>query len=486
MNQARPAPRETTHGSWIDGGWIDGDSSFAVRNPATGATITHLPAAGSEDVDRAVLAARSAFTAHRRATPGVRAGWCFSAAASIESHADLLARELTLEHGKPLADARAEVASAANGFRVAAAAVLSDTGITPQVADPGKRIITRREPLGVWAVITPWNFPLNIPVEYIGPAISTGNAVVWKPAPTTARIAALFKKVLLESDLPAELIQLVVTDEIEVARHLSAHPGIDAVGFTGGSAAGRAIEHAAWDKHLLLELGGNTPILVLDDADLDVAAKAIAASAFWNAGQVCSAAGKILATTRTARELANRIAGHADDLVAGDPLDPRTGLGPLHIPSSVDRIQRHVDDAVSRGAELITGGAVDTGAGVGPFYRPTVLLDISHESLVFTEETFGPVAAISVLEDESRLLAAANAGDYGLVGAVFTRSVDRAFEYAEGLDVGLVVVNDTSNYWELTIAFGGAHGRSSGRGRLGGAYALQEFTQIRTIALDVG
>jgi len=481
-----PVPAERTPGSWINGAWVGGRRVFAVVNPATGRSFDQLPAATVDDVDDAVAASRTAFADHRRATVGVRAGWCWSAAAAIDEHAEMLARELSLEHGKPLADARAEVASAANGFRVAASTALADHGTAPQVADPNKRIVVRREPLGVWAVITPWNFPLNIPVEYIGPAISTGNAVVWKPAPTTARIAALFKEVLLLSDLPAELIQLVVTDDIEVARRLSAHPDIDAIGFTGGSAAGKAIETACTDKHLLLELGGNSPIVVLDDADLDHAAEAIASAAFWNAGQVCSAAGKILTTPRTARKLAERIAGHARALVPGDPLRSATTLGPLHIPAAVDRIQGHVDDAMQRGAELITGGHIDPDAGGGTFYSPTVLLDVPVEAVIFAEETFGPVASITVLADESMLLDAANAGRYGLVGAVFTGSVDRAFAYAEDLDVGLVVVNDTSNYWELNLAFGGAHGRASGRGRLGGVYALQEFTQVKTIAMSIG
>ncbi|GAA4282517.1 hypothetical protein GCM10022261_00480 [Brevibacterium daeguense] len=360
---------------------------------------------------------------------------------------------------------------------------MGDPGETPRLRDPNKRISVTREPIGVWAVITPWNFPLNIPVEYLGPALSTGNAVVWKPAPTTARVAAIFHEVLRGSDLPEQLLQLILTDELAVAQHLTTHPGIDAVGFTGGSQAGRAIEQACWDKHLVLELGGNTSVLVFDDADLDRAAAAIASAGFWNGGQVCSAAGRVLAADSIADQLADRIGKHADELVIGDPADSTSNLGPLHLPEGLRRVQGLVDEALSQGAHKVAGGKSLERSG--NYFMPTVLADVQPAADIHTEETFGPVVPITRCSSDEELVAAAKEGEYGLVAAVFTESLSRAYQVAEQLPAGLVVVNDSSNYWELNIAFGGAPGRRSGRGRLGGRFALNEFTIAKSVVLDI-
>lgn len=468
--------------SWIAGRWVSGERDYPVIDPAQGIEIARVGVASIADVDEAVTAAGTAFDKHRSATPDERARWCFAASTAILAHEHELAAELTREHGKPLLDALAEVRSAANGFRVAATVALADSGAAPRVADPTKRVIVRREPRGVWAVVTPWNFPLNIPMEYIGPAISTGNAVVWKPAPSTSRIAALFRAVLLEADFPQDLIQLVLTDDLDTARYLTMHPVISSIGFTGGSAAGESIRSACSDKHLLLELGGNTPMVVFADADLDQTADAIANAAFWNTGQVCSAAGRILVDRRVSGELAERLASRARARQTGDPFDPATEMGPVHLESGIARIQAHIDDATERGATLLTGGRRSDGAGW--YFPATVLADVSPEAVIANEETFGPVAALVPL-DESDLVAAANDGEFGLVGAVFTTSLDRAFTTAEAIDAGLVIVNATSNYWELSLPFGGAHGRRSGRGRLGGVAALDEFTQLKTIVLTI-
>ncbi|MFC8511793.1 aldehyde dehydrogenase family protein [Streptomyces sp. NPDC057257] len=472
--------------SWIAGRPTAADEAFEARSPSTGEVIAQVGRATTDLVDLAVDAAGAAFLEHRRESAFVRAGWCQSAATAIRAHSDFLGRELAREHGKPLAEASAEVLSAADGFDLAAREVLAADGDIPVVRDPNKRVLVRREPLGVWAVITPWNFPLNIPVEYLGPALSTGNAVVWKPAPTTARVAALFHRILVDSsDLPGDLLQLVLTDETKVAQHLVTHPGVVAVGFTGGSATGKAIARAAWDKHLLLELGGNSPVVVLDDAPIEHVARAVASSAFFNAGQVCSAAGRILAPAATAAVLAEAIADHAAALRLGDPLADTTTIGPVHLESGAKRVRSHVKDAISRGARLLTGGDAVSGHATRQFFEPTVLADVPVDAVGFEEETFGPVAAVTSFEDDESLLAAANSGRYGLVGSLFTTRLDRAIDIAERIDVGMVVVNDTSNYWELNLPFGGAPGRDSGRGRLGGKYALAEFTQAKSIVLDI-
>lgn len=299
-------------GSWVQGSWRTGGATMSAVNPSDGSVLAQLGGARAGDVDDAVSTARAAFLRHRSTTATGRARWCHAAAATILQAVDRLSRELAREHGKPVAEAIAEVRSAAHGFEVAAQAALAEEGSVLNVADPDKRVWVRRVPRGVWAVVTPWNFPLNIAVEYLGPALASGNAAIWKPAPSVARIAALFREVLLEADFPQDLLQLVTTGELEVVQHLTTHPGVDAVGFTGGSAAGSSIARACWDKHLLLELGGNSAVVVLDDADLDLAARAIASSAFFNAGQVCSGAGKVLVTRSRAHDLARAVAAYAD------------------------------------------------------------------------------------------------------------------------------------------------------------------------------
>ncbi|MFI0372204.1 aldehyde dehydrogenase family protein [Actinomadura sp. 1N219] len=471
-------------GSWIDGSWRESDTGYPAMNPAEGRPFTELAAASTGDVDAAVASAGAAFRKTRDARPATRAEWCRSAAQALLASHEELAQVLSTEHGKPVAEARGEILFAVRGLEMAAESVLAAGGETPHVQDANKRAIVRREGLGVWAVITPWNFPVNIPVEYIGPALASGNAIVWKPAPTTAVVAAKFREILLSADFPQELLQLVVTNEVAVASHLVTHPGIAAVGFTGGSGTGQSIAKSAWDKKLLLELGGNSPIVVLGDADLDIAATAISNAAFWNAGQVCSAAGKVLVAASCADELTRLLAKQATDTVLGSPLDPEVTMGPVHLESGIARYDRLIQDARERGADVVTGGERLQDED-GFYFPPTVITSVGRDAALFAEETFGPIASLSVFDDEEDMVAAANDGDFGLVGSLFTSDVSKAFRLGERIDCGLVVVNDTSNYWEYSLPFGGAAGRRSGRGRLGGRWVVDEFSQVKTLAIDV-
>ncbi|WP_169806865.1 aldehyde dehydrogenase family protein [Actinomadura macra] len=470
--------------SWIDGSWCESDTQYPAINPATGRPFANLAAASTHDVDAAVASAETAFRSTRDTRPATRAAWCRSAAQALLASHEELAEVLSTEHGKPIAEARGEILFAVRGLEMAAESVLALNGEMPPVQDTNKRAIVRREGLGVWAVITPWNFPVNIPVEYLGPALASGNAVVWKPAPTTAVVAAKFREILLAADFPQELLQLVITNDVAVASHLVTHPGIVAVGFTGGSGTGQSIAQSAWDKKLLLELGGNSPIVVLGDADLEIAAAAISNAAFWNAGQVCSAAGKVLVAASCADELTRLLAKRAADTVVGSPLDPKVTMGPVHLESSIARYDRLIEDAKERGADIVTGGERIQDQD-GFFFPPTVITSVGRDAALFTEETFGPVASLSVFDDEEDMVAAANAGDFGLVGSLFTTNLSKAFQMGERIDCGLVVVNDSSNYWEFSLPFGGAAGRRSGRGRLGGHWVIDEFSQIKTLAIDV-
>lgn len=459
-------------------------ATYDVVSPATGQVLARVEAADEPLIDLAVTAAREAYAHTRWVGLAERVGWCDRIADLIDSRAEDLAGELSDEQGKPLAEALFEVHTGARGFRLAGEAVRGLEGSFPPVEDPAKRVVVLRQPRGVWAVLTPWNFPFNIPIEYLGPAVATGSPVVWKPAPTCARIASRLVDLMLQAGLPAGLVNLVHAPDVPVAQYLVTHPGIDAIGLTGGSATGDAVARVAWNKHLLLELGGNGPIVVLDDADLEQAAAAVHASAFTNAGQVCSAAGRVLVAEAVADELSESLTGMASGIVLGPPRGPNVTMGPVHTEAVAATMDRHVADAVAAGAVVRSGGSRATGHATPLFYPPTVLDHVPASAAVVREETFGPIAPL-VRANDDVLLELANRSDHGLVSAVFTTSLDRAWRFAERLETGTVVVNDTSNYWELHLPFGGRAGKASGRGRLGGRHTIEEFTQLKTVAFHL-
>jgi acyl-CoA reductase-like NAD-dependent aldehyde dehydrogenase len=472
-------------GSHVGREWRVSEDTYSLRSPSTGEELAQVGRATRRDVDAGVNAARSVYEVTRWLPIVERAALCHRCADLIEERAEELAIELSEEHGKPLAEARDEVAAGAKGFRLAAEEAKRLDGYSPQAEDPKKRVLVIRQTRGVWALLTPWNYPFNIPIEYLGPALATGSPFVWKPAPTTSRIAVRLTEIMIEAGAPDGLVNLVLTDSIDTASYLVTHSGIDAVGLTGGSATGAAVAKAAWDKHLLLELGGNGPVIVLDDADVELALPAIAHSAFTNAGQVCSAAGRLLVDERVADEVASQVTKWAGSLVLGPSLKDGIGIGPVHVESVAQTMDRHVSDAVDRGSQVLVGGARSSGHDTDLFYEPTVLDEVPVDAMVNREETFGPIAPIVRLKDDDAVLEAANRSRHGLVAAVFTSSLKRAFRFAERLESGTVVVNDTSNYWELHLPFGGRAGRESGRGRLGGRHTLEEFTQLKTISIDV-
>ena len=477
----------TSHELLIGGHWVEaaeGDA-YEETSPASGRPLASLAAAGPEDVDRAVRAARAAAEAWAREPVFARADRCHAVAEVIAARADELAAELCVEHGKPLADAKAEVMSAAEGFRLAAEEVKRLGGDTIPVRDATKRVLTMRVPRGVWAVLTPFNFPINIPVEYLGPAVATGNAVVWKAAPTTSRVAVRLAECIVDAGVPDGVVNLLTGPSLEMSRRLVSHPGVDGVGFTGSSAAGEAIAREAAGKQLLMELGGNGPVIVLEDADMDRAAAAIASAAFWNAGQSCAAAGRVLVEPAVERDLAAGLAEQARGEVLGLPWQEGTTLGPVHTPAVAETTLAHVADAREHGADLLHGGAAAEGLPTRLYLEPTVMAGVPLAAIVQQQETFGPLAALSPVSGDDAILAAADASDLGLSCAIFTRDVARALRLAERLRVGQVVVNDTSNYWELHMPFGGGPGKRSGMGRVGGRYALEAMTDLRSVAIDV-
>lgn len=457
-----------------------------VRSPIDGAEIGAIAWSGREDVAHAVDAARKASPAWRRTTAFQRAGVCRAIATAIRREREMLSGLLCREQGKPIAEAWFEVGKAADGFDLAADLAPFIEGATIPTEDPRKRVMTFYRPRGVYAVITPWNFPINIPVEYLAPGIAAGNTIVWVPAPTTSLCALALMQVIHDADLPPGIINLVTGAGDVVGDEAVVNAGTDAIGFTGSPATGRRIVERSPGKSHLMELGGNGPVVILADADLAAAAEATASGCFVNAGQVCSSSERILVHRAVYDEFAGCMVELARKIVVGDPRQQGVTMGPLNNRGVADKVAAHVADARDRGARTLTGGTPPEGMPSPLYFAPTVLAEVSRDSLINREETFGPVAPLIRVDSDDDALAAAVASRYGLVASVFTRDMNRAFRFIDELPAGIVNVNDTSNYWELHIPFGGASGTDSGVGRIGGRHTLTAMSDLRTATITLG
>ena len=473
--------------NFVAGRWTDdpaGDRHDAT-SPIDGTVIGQMAWSTRGAAREAIAAARAAQPRWGRTSLWDRARTLRRIADAVRSHQAPLAELLTLEQGKPIAEARFEVGKAAEGFDLAADLVKYLEGRTIPTEDVTKRVMTFHRPRGVYGVVTPWNFPVNIPVEYLAPGLAAGNAIVWTPAPTTALVGAALVQAVAEADLPPGLINFLTGPGPEVGDEIVSHPDVDGVGFTGSAATGKRIAERAAGKAQLLELGGNGPVIVLDDADLDKAAAATASGCFVNAGQVCSSSERILVHAAVYDAFADKMAAAAGAIAVGDPRAETTAMGPLNNPQVAAKVAEHVDDAVGRGATAVTGGTGLPGLGSDLYYPPTVLTDVTRDSLINTEETFGPVAPLIRVASDEAAIAAARDNRYGLVSSVFTRDIDRAFRFIEAVPTGIVNVNDTSNYWELHIPFGGMSGKDSGVGRIGGRYSLEAMCDLKTATFTV-
>jgi acyl-CoA reductase-like NAD-dependent aldehyde dehydrogenase len=482
--EGREAVRLRLH---IGGDWVEAASgeTFDSESPATGAVLAVVPDAGREDGRRAVEAAEQARPAMAALGVEERARLCEAIAERIEGRLDEVARTLSIEQGKPLREALGEVEFAAGLYRDAACYVRClNTGIQPS-PDARKRVLTIRQPHGVVAVITPWNYPVGIPSEYLSAAIASGNAIVWKPAPSTSLVASQLLECLVDAGLPEGACNLVFGGG-EVGQEIVTNPHTRAVGFTGSFPVGNAVASQAGAKPLLLELGGNGPTIILDDADLELAVKGAAFGCFSNAGQICQSSERVLVTPRIHDDVVSGLIGEAEAIRLGHPLDEETTMGPLNNEGVARKVDEHIADAVARGATVLAGGERASGFPTPLYYRPSVLDHVPRGSLIDDEETFGPVAPVIAVSDLDEAIEVANSCRYGLCCSIFTGSLRNAFRAAERLECGVVNVNETAAYWDGRTPFGGYSGKSSGVGRLGGAATIESMTQLKSIVLDVG
>ena len=472
--------------SYIDGKWVDAPdgAEFAVDNPATGSNIAHVSNLGAKQAEQAIAAASRAFPAWRARTAKERSNILRKWFDLIIAHTDDLARIMTLEQGKPFAEAKGEIAYGASfveWFAEQAKRVMGDTISAPLATN---RMLVLREPIGVCAAITPWNFPNAMITRKVAPAIAAGCTIVLKPAEQTP-LSALALAVLAEqAGIPPGVLNIITADSdnsIAIGKVLCASPVVRKVTFTGSTPVGRILmqQSASSIKKMSLELGGHAPFIVFEDADLDAAIEGAMISKYRNAGQTCVCTNRFYVHAKVydsfVEKLAARVSG---TLSVGEGFEDKVTTGPLIDDAAIAKVQEHVADAIAKGAKVVTGGAAHSRGG--RFYQPTVLANINEDMLCMREETFGPVAPVVKFTDEAEVIRLANNTDYGLASYFYSRDIGRIFRVAEALEYGMVGVN-TGLISNEMAPFGGV--KQSGLGREGSVYGMDDFMEMKYVCL---
>lgn len=465
-------------GYLVNGQWKTLDTTFDVFNPATGEVIAKVARAGKKQAEEAIAAAAKAFPAWRAKTAKERSAILYRWYELIVEHKRWLARLMTTEQGKPLKEAEGEVEYAASFIQwFAEQAKRANGEIIPPVK-PGSRILATREPVGVVAAIVPWNFPMAMLTRKLGPALAAGCTGVIKPANNTPLSAFALLTLAKMAGVPDGVLNAVAGNTPEISDAIMASHEVRKISFTGSTAVGKTLVRNAAEtmKKVSMELGGNAPWIVFDDADIDAAVQGAIANKFRNAGQVCVSVNRFYIQDSVYERFTRSLADAVQALKVGNGLDDGVVVGPLIEPSAVDKVREHVEDAIAKGATVLAGGKAHPLGG--NFWLPTVLGDCNETMALAGEETFGPVAACFRFTDEDEAIRRANDTPFGLAAYFYTQNLQRVFRVSQALESGMIGINECAVSTELG-PFGGV--KESGLGREGSVLGLEEFLQVKTL-----
>ncbi|WP_027794108.1 NAD-dependent succinate-semialdehyde dehydrogenase [Paraburkholderia acidipaludis] len=469
--------------AWIDGEWSGGTTEFAVFDPADNAEITRLPDCGPDEARRAIAAAHAALPAWRALTGKARAAVLRRWFELVTEHAEDLAVIMTAEQGKPLAEARGEVAYGASfleWFAEEAKRVNGDVLASP-AAD--RKLVVLKQPIGVCASITPWNFPIAMITRKVAPALAAGCTIVVKPAEQTPLCALALAELAQRAGVPRGVFHVLTADaanSIEIGKVLCESDLVRHLSFTGSTPVGRILmrQCAPTVKKIALELGGHAPFIVFDDADLDAAVEGAMISKYRNAGQTCVCTNRFYVHDSVYDAFVGKLAAASRSIRVGNGFESDVTQGPLIDDAAVEKVVQHIDDATAKGATLVTGGSVREGR----FVEPTVLANVTRDMLIAQEETFGPVAAVLRFENEADVVRLANDTDFGLAAYFYSRDIARVWRVAEALEYGMVGIN-TGLISNEVAPFGGV--KQSGLGREGSKYGIDEYVELKYLCIGV-
>ncbi|HET7578608.1 MAG TPA: NAD-dependent succinate-semialdehyde dehydrogenase [Bacillales bacterium] len=468
---------------YINGEWRKSDKTMDVVNPATGEVIEKVATVGKAETKEAIAGAKEAFTTWKKTTGAERGKYLAEVVRLMREKTDKLAEIITKENGKPLRDAKSEVNSAiayTEWYAEEAKRVYGD--IIP-ASHQDKQLMVLRQPIGVAAAITPWNFPLSMITRKIAPALAAGCTVVLKPAPATPLSAINVFKCFHEAGLPKGVVNLVIGPAEEIGSEMTSNPDVRKLTFTGSTAVGKKLMRDSADtvKKISMELGGHAPLIVFEDADLDAAVDGVLLSKFKNTGQTCISTNRVYAAESIAEDFGRKLAEKVSQLKVGNGAKDGVDVGPLINEAALEKVSSHVDDTVQHNGKVLCGGKTyEDSESDGYFYEPTVIGGAHEQMKISTEETFGPVAPIFTFKTEEEIIEKANHATYGLAGYCFTKDLGRGFRMMQELEFGIVGINDATPV-AVQAPFGGV--KESGMGNEGGKYGIEEYVEEKFVSV---